>query len=67
MSQVSYIWSEGDLFPETIAEVPAAITLHVAAGDWAQEVSAARQAQAIIASSLLRYDDALFDQLPPCV
>ena len=64
MSQVSYIWSEGDLFPETIAEVPAAITLHVATGDWAQEVSAARQAQAIIASSLLRYDAALLDQLP---
>ncbi len=60
---LTHLWLEAPLFAETLALLPAGVTLLLPAPS-PPVYSNAAQAQAIIASSLLRYDAALMDACP---
>ena len=61
LGDLTHLWLEAPLFPETLAQLPPAVTVLSAGAD---PFANAAPAQVIIASSRLRYDGAVMDQLP---
>lgn len=60
---LTYVWLEAPLFDDVLARLPAGVTAIRPAGQ-APGYSNAAPAQAILASSMLRYDAALMDACP---
>ncbi|MEX1019791.1 MAG: hydroxyacid dehydrogenase [Litorilinea sp.] len=63
MSQLTHVWVEAAFLSDALATLPNSIEVLMAVpGD--DPLANAGQAQAILASSLVRYDRAVFDRLP---
>lgn len=63
-ADLTHVWLEAPLFPETLAKFPADVIVLNAAPDADGALSNADPAQVIIASSRIRYDGAAMDGLP---